>query len=263
MTLGVARARLLPYYCLTDVNSLNEWLTPTFRQGLSQLDLAMSDVQIRQFQTYERELEIWNRRFNLTRITGRERIQTLHFLDSLTAVLAFPPAVKSGGRVIDIGAGAGFPGIPLKIALPELRLTLVESVGKKVRFLQHLLDALNLPDVQVLHDRSETLAHEPQLRESFDVALARGLVRLRVLAELALPFCKTGGILAAHKKGDISQEIDDARNAISIMGGRLAAIQPVDVAGLEDNRAFVIVKKMSPTPTRYPRRPGIPKKRPL
>ena len=165
--------------------------------------------------------------------------------------------------MIDIGAGAGFPGIPLKIALPELRLTLVESVGKKVRFLQHLLDALDLPDVQVLHDRSETLAHDPQLREAFDVALARGLVRLRVLAELALPFCKTGGILAAHKKGGISQEIDDARNAISIMGGRLAGFQPVNVAGLEDNRAFVIVKKMSPTPTRYPRRPGIPKKRPL
>lgn len=239
------------------------WLTPTFRRGLSQLGLGLSDEQIRQFQTYERELEDWNRRFNLTRITGRERVQTLHFLDSLTAIAAIPQAVKSGGRIIDVATGAGFPGIPLKIALPELHLTLVDSVGKKANFLEHLLDALNLPDVQLLMERAETLAHEPENRDAFDVVLARGLAPMRVLAELTIPFCKPGGILVAHKKGDIAKELEDAHNAIDLMGGRLAGVEPVNVAGLEDNRALVIVQKVSDTPARYPRRPGIPKKRPL
>ena len=212
---------------------------------------------------YERELESWNRRFNLTRITGREQVQTLHFLDSLTAVLAMSPEVKAGGRVIDIGSGAGFPGIPLKIALPGLRLSLVESVGKKIAFLQRLLNRLNLSDVELLHGRSETLAHDPRHREVFDVALARGVAPLRVLAELALPFCWVGGSLVAHKKGDIARELEDALTAISLTGGRLSGVLPVGVTGLEDKRALVVVENTSPTPTRYPRRPGIPKKRPL
>ena len=239
------------------------WLTDTFQQGLSQLGLTLSDDQIRQFQIFERELEAWNRRFNLTRITGRERVQTHHFLDSLTAVLALPPDVRDGGKVIDVATGAGFPGIPLKIALPGVRLTLVDSVGKKATFLEHLLDALNLSDVQLLLERAETLAHEPDNRDAFDVVLARGLAPMRVLAELTLPFCKPGGIVVAHKKGDISQELEDAQNAIAVLGGGLADIRPVSVTGLEDDRALVVVEKVSPTPARYPRRPGIPKKRPL
>ena len=238
-------------------------LIPTLRHGLDELGIILSDDQIQWFQVYERELETWSRRFNLTRITGREQVQTLHFLDSLSATLALSQEVKDGGRVIDIGSGAGFPGIPLRIAMPGLRLTLVESVGKKVAFLQHLLDTLDLPDVQLLHGRSETIAHAPELCESFDVALARGLAPLRVLVELALPFCKLGGSLVAHKKGDIAQELDNASNAISLLGGRLSSVLPVSVTGLGDNRALVIVEKVSPTPARYPRRPGIPKKRPL
>ena len=187
----------------------------------------------------------------------------MHFLDSLTAVLALSPETRAGGKVIDVATGAGFPGIPLKIALPGLRLTLVDSIGKKATFLEHLLDALNLPDVELLLERAESLAHEPDNRDGFDVVLARGLAPLRVLAELTLPFCKPGGILAAHKKGDIAQELEDARNAIELLGGRLADVQPVQVSGLEDNRVLVILEKIAPTPPRYPRRPGLPKKRPL
>ena len=239
------------------------WLIPAFRQGLAKLGLTLSDYQIRQFKIYQRELEAWNRRFNLTRITGRHQVQTLHFLDSLTAVLALPLETMAGGTVIDVATGAGFPGIPLKIALPELRLTLVDSVGKKATFLQHILDSLHLPDVQILQDRAETLAHASVFRETFDVALARGLAPLRVLAELTIPFCKPGGIVAAHKKGDISQELEAAQNAITTLGGRLANIHPINVSGLEDNRVLVVLQKISLTPARYPRRPGIPKKRPL
>ena len=239
------------------------WLSPTFRQGLDQLGLVLSDEQVHQFGIYQRELESWNRLFNLTRIVGHEPVQVLHFLDSLTAVLALSPETRAGGKVIDVATGAGFPGIPLKIALPGLRLTLVDSVGKKATFLEHLLDALNLPDVELLLERAESLAHEPDNRDAFDVVLARGLAPLRVLAELTLPFCKTGGILAAHKKGDIAQELEDARNAIELLGGRLADVQPVQVSGLEDDRVLVILEKIAPTPPRYPRRPGLPKKRPL
>ena len=239
------------------------WLTPSFQQGLDQLGLTLSDSQIDQFQLYQRELETWNRRFNLTRITGRDQVQTLHFLDSLSAVLAFPPEVKANGRVVDVGTGAGFPGIPLRIALPGLHLILLESVGKKATFLRYLLDTLNLPDVQILQGRAETLARNPDIWETFDVALARGLAPLPVLAELTLPFCKPGGVVAAHKKGDISQELDDAQNAIATLGGKLANIHPVRLPSLDDHRAIVVLKKISSTPARYPRRPGIPKKRPL
>ena len=239
------------------------WLSPTFRQGLDQLGLVLSDEQVHQFGIYQRELESWNRLFNLTRIVGHEPVQVLHFLDSLTAVLALSPETRAGGKVIDVATGAGFPGIPLKIALPGLRLTLVDSVGKKATFLEHLLDALNLPDVELLLERAESLAHEPDNRDAFDVVLARGLAPLRVLAELTLPFCKPGGILAAHKKGDIAQELEDARNAIELLGGRLADVKPVQVSGLEDDRVLVILEKIAPTPPRYPRRPGLPKKRPL
>ena len=239
------------------------WLTPTFRQGLDQLGLVLSDEQVRQFGIYQRELESWNQRFNLTRIVGHEPVQVLHFLDSLTAVLALSPETRAGGKVIDVATGAGFPGIPLKIALPGLRLTLVDSIGKKATFLEYLLDALNLPDVELLLERAESLAHEPDNRDAFDVVLARGLAPMRVLAELTLPFCKPGGILAAHKKGDVAQELEDARNAIELLGGRLGCVKPVHVAGLEDDRALVILEKISPTPPRYPRRPGLPKKRPL
>ena len=168
------------------------WLSPTFRQGLDQLGLVLSDEQVHQFGIYQRELESWNRLFNLTRIVGHEPVQVLHFLDSLTAVLALSPETRAGGKVIDVATGAGFPGIPLKIALPGLRLTLVDSIGKKATFLEHLLDALNLPDVELLLERAESLAHEPDNRDAFDVVLARGLAPLRVLAELTLPFCKTG-----------------------------------------------------------------------
>ena len=239
------------------------WLSPTFRQGLDQLGLTLAAGQICQFQIYRRELETWNRRFNLTRITGHEQVQTLHFLDSLSTLIALPPEIRTGGQVIDVGSGAGFPGIPLKIALPEIRLTLVESVGKKATFLTHLLETLNLPDVKLLHDRAETLAHNPDFRESFDAVLSRGVAPLPVLAELTLPFCKPDGIVAAHKKGNITQELDDAQNAVTTLGGRLADLHPVRLSGLQDNRVLVIVEKVSPTPARYPRRPGIPKKRPL
>ena len=168
------------------------WLTTTFRQGLDQLGLVLSDEQVRQFGIYQRELESWNQRFNLTRIVGHEPVQVLHFLDSLTAVLALSPETRAGGKVIDVATGAGFPGIPLKIALPGLRLTLVDSIGKKATFLEYLLDALNLPDVELLLERAESLAHEPDNRDAFDVVLARGLAPMRGACGADPPLLQAG-----------------------------------------------------------------------
>ena len=164
---------------------------------------------------------------------------------------------------MDLGSGAGFPGLPLKIAFPEIRLALVESVGKKVSFLQHLLLTLELPDVEVLHGRAEALAHEAGHRAAFDTVLTRGLAPLRVLAELALPFCRQGGVMVAYKKGDLAEELAEAQNAITLMGGRIVEQQAVDVEGLRDRRVLVVIKKIADTPAKYPRRPGMPKKRPL
>ena len=164
---------------------------------------------------------------------------------------------------MDLGSGAGFPGLPLKIAFPEISLTLVESVGKKVSFLQHLLLTLELPDVEVLHGRAETLAHELGHRAGFDTVLTRGVAPLRVLAELALPFCRQDGVMVAYKKGDLAEELAEAQNAITLMGGRIVEQQAVDVEGLRDRRVLVVIKKVADTPAKYPRRPGMPKKSPL
>ena len=234
-----------------------------FEKGLEQLGISLNDRQLDAFEKYHRELTDWNQRFNLTRIVECSQVQTLHFLDSLTAWLVLSRPVNEGGRIMDLGSGAGFPGLPLKIAFPEIRLTLVESVGKKVSFLQHLLRALELPDVGVLHGRAEALAHEPAHRAAFDTVLARGLASLRVLAELALPFCRQGGVVVAYKKGDLSEELAQAQNAITLMGGRIVKQQAVDVEGLRDRRVLVVIRKVADTPAKYPRRPGMPKKRPL
>ena len=243
--------------------STHQPITPTFAQGLTQLGLTLSDEQVRQFQIFEQELESWNQRINLTRITGHENTQVLHYLDSLSTLGAIPPEIRSVGRFIDIGAGAGFPGLPLKIVFPEIRLTLTDSVGKKVAFLQYLVQMLEFPDVNLHHGRAESLAHDVELRESFDVVLARGVARLPVLSELTLPFCKLGGVVVAHKKGDIANELKNAQKAIKTLGGRFDAMHPVDLPGLKDNRSLVVLEKIAPTPTRYPRRPGLPKKHPL
>ena len=234
-----------------------------FEKGLEQLGLNLTSRQLDTFQRYYRELTDWNRRFNLTRIVEHPQVQRLHFLDSLTAWLVLSRQANRGGRVMDLGSGAGFPGLPLKIAFPEISLTLVESVGKKVSFLQHLLLTLELPDVEVLHGRAETLAHESAHRAAFDTVLTRGLAPLRVLAELALPFCRQGGVMVAYKKGDLSEELAQAQNAITLMGGRIVKQQAVDVEGLRDRRVLVVIKKVADTPAKYPRRPGVPKKSPL
>ena len=239
-------------------------------EGAKELNINLSAAQLEQFELYYRELTEWNKRANLTAIDGYEETQVRHFLDSLTVCLPFrqkpeaPLDTLTGfARVVDVGSGAGFPGLPLKLAFPRLELHLIESVGKKTAFLEYICGALRLDKVTVHTGRAEALAREPELRDGFDLALVRGVARLSLLLEYALPFCRVGGMVVAHKHDGMDSELNEARTALSELGGLEAGVFPVTLPGLTDNRVVVAFAKAEPTPDRYPRRVGIPAKRPL
>ena len=231
--------------------------------GAADLGIALTDEQQTAFARYFHALADWNRRVNLTSIDGWDEVQTVHFLDSLSVAAALPPEVLDGGRILDVGSGAGFPGLPLKIAFPRLRVALLESIGKKAAFLRAVVDLLGLHDAEVIHGRAEALAHRPELRESFDAVLARGVATMPVLAELTLPLCRVGGVVVAQKKGDVAAELEQAEEAVRLLGGGPLDTRWLCLRGLPDERALVSAPKVAPTPDRYPRRPGMPRKRPL
>lgn len=233
------------------------------KTGAANLGIQLSCTQMRQFRQYCQILADWNKRMNLTSVSGWEEVQTRLFLDSLTVSLAVPRELFESGRFVDVGSGAGFPGIPLKIAFPSLRATLIESTAKKTAFLVHLKDELRLADVDVRRGRAETLAHQPELREGFDLVLVRAVASMAVLAELTLPFCRVGGAVIAQKSVCIEGELRQAGKAIETMGGRLKEVKEVAVEELGQARVLVVLEKTGPTPDRFPRRPGMPSKRPL
>jgi len=232
------------------------------KAGAKKLGLQLTPEQLSQYETYYQELLAWNKRVNLTAITDCEEVQIKHFLDSLTVTLAWQP-INTGSRLIDVGTGAGIPGIPLKIAFPDIRLVLLEAVAKKAAFLRHITQKLGLDNVEIVVGRAEEVAHQAQYREKFDLVLSRAVAPLPTLVELVLPFCAVGGGFIAQKKGDIKSELDQATYAISVLGGRLGEIRAIDLPEFADKRFLVVVNKVSPTPPKYPRRPGIPAKRPL
>ena len=215
------------------------------------------------FRLYYQELVEWNRAVNLTAIVDPGEVATKHFLDSLSVTRVIPDETLAVGKLADVGSGAGFPGLPLKIAWPGLNVTLIESVGKKAAFLRHVVDALELDSVEVENGRAETLAHEPRLREGFDIVTARAVAHMASLAELTLPLCRPGGIVVAQKKAGIDEELKEAETAIALLGGALERVEVVDDVEPGDPRWLVVLRKVAASPARYPRRPGIPVKRPL
>ena len=235
----------------------------TLTKGTAELGIELDDAQLDQFETYYREIADWNQRVNLTSIVEYEDVQVKHFLDSLTVRLTLPKELPQGIRVIDVGAGPGLPGLALKLAIPDIHLTLVDSTRKKTAFIQHVVDLLELSDVKVLTTRAEEVGQDYDLRESFDLALARGLSRMPTLLEYALPLCKVGGKVVAWKHGGIQDELTGASGALRVLGGRYQQIIPIEVPGLTDNRILVVVTKVHPTPDEYPRRTGVPSKQPL
>jgi len=232
-------------------------------KGAAELNLCLTHGQIERFQAHYQELMAWNQRMNLTAIVDYQEAQLRHFLDSLTTSLVIPEAVKAHGRILDIGSGGGFPGVPLKVAFPGIHLALLDSVVKKTSFLKHLVQALGFADVDVYTGRAEDLALDPQLRESFDVVVSRGVAPMRVLMEFTLPYCRVGGIVITHKKGEVASEVVASLHAMEVLGGSIREVRGVDVEGLRDGRALVVVDKVKPTPAKYPRHPGLPTKHPL
>ncbi|GIV65761.1 MAG: 16S rRNA (guanine(527)-N(7))-methyltransferase RsmG [Chloroflexota bacterium] len=223
--------------------------------------IQLTARQIAAFQRYEDELLDWNSRLNLTAIRDREGIRTKHFLDSLSCILAFrerPP-----DRLIDVGTGAGFPGIPLKIIYPRMKLTLVESVGKKLEFCRHIVQTLELDNVTLLQARAETLGQDRAHREQYDWAVARAVANLPVLAEYLLPLVAMGGKMLAQKGESAHAEAVAAERAIRLLGGELQQIIPVLVPGIAEERYLVVVDKVASTPPGYPRRVGLPARRPI
>ncbi len=232
--------------------------------GARKLGLHLSPEQLEQFSVYYRELIEWNQRMNLTSITDYEEVQVRHFLDSLTVTLALKrPLGGVGFRLIDVGTGAGLPGIPLKILLPDIELVLLDSTARKAGFLHHLKHKLTLDNVEIVVGRAEDVAHKAQYREKFDLVVSRAVSPLPTLTELTLPFCAIGGSFVAQKKGAIDAEISKAGRAINLLGGSLREVKSIDLEEFADERWLVIIDKILPAPPQYPRRPGIPAKRPI
>lgn len=226
------------------------------------LNLTLTPEQVTAFEQYARYLLEWNEQINLTAITDPEQIEMRHFTDSLTCLMAMRP-LSSGLRVIDIGTGAGFPGLPLKIACPSIDLTLVESVGKKVDFLAFVVERLGLGQVTLINSRAETIGQAKQHRENYHVVLARAVANMPTLVEYLLPLCRVGGRVIAQKGENAHQETALAQEAIQVLGGKLNRIHQFELPGVVETHHLVVLDKIAATPPKYPRRPGMPAKRPI
>jgi len=225
------------------------------------LGIRLTNTQLAALETYEKELIDWNQKINLTAIDQPEKIRTKHFLDSMSCMLAMRDTPMA--RVIDVGSGAGFPGLPLKIIYPGMRLTLVESVGKKALFCEHIVKTLGLMGVEILIERIEVVGKMDQHRQRYDWALARAVAVMPVLMEYLLPLVRINGRALAMKGESGPAEAHEAEYAIKVLGGHLRQLVPVILPSVEDERYLVIVDKVAATPEHYPRRTGVPVKRPL
>lgn len=228
---------------------------------IENLKTNLNVKQLDSFNIYQNELIEWNRKFNLTTITDSTDIEVKHFIDSLSCLLIIDGIHHK--RIIDVGTGAGFPGIPIKIVFPDINLTLLESTQKKVSFCRHLLERLNLASVHVVSGRAEEIAHNLEFREGFDIAIARAVAGLPVLVEYLLPFVKLGGLAIAMKGKNVQKELETAKKAIDVLGGEINNILTITLPGVVEERNLIVIRKIKSTPEKFPRRPGIPAKIPL
>lgn len=231
-----------------------------FRKGLEELNISLSDYQIEQFLIYYELLVEKNKVMNLTAITEFSEVVYKHFLDSLSIVKVYRP---ESDKIIDIGTGAGFPGIPLKIAFPGTNIVLMDSLNKRVRFLDEVIEKLNLSNIKAVHGRAEDYGVERSYREVFDICTSRAVAKLSTLSEYCLPFIRVGGMFIAYKSGNISQEFKEAKRAIKTLGGRIDGIEEFEIPHTEIKRSLILINKTLITPAIYPRMAGKPSKLPL
>jgi len=227
----------------------------------TRLGVTLSRRQLDAFAWYAAELATWNERLNLTAITDPASIEAKHFLDSLSCLLALKP--RSGERMIDVGTGAGFPGLPIKIVLPWMPVTLVEATGKKAEFCRHVVDSLGLETVTVVHGRAEDVGHQPEHRQVYHWAVARSVAHLPVLAEYLMPLVRIGGRAIAQKGETGPAEAHAAEGGLRLLGGRVQQLIAVELPRIPETRYLVVMEKTAATPDEYPRRAGQPARRPL
>ena len=234
-----------------------------FKEALKEKGIDLSEDQLKQFDMYFHTLVEWNEKINLTAITEKEEVYLKHFYDSISASFYYDFNSKEGLQICDIGAGAGFPSIPLKICFPHLKVTIVDSLQKRIGFLNHLAAQLGLKDVAFYHDRAENFGKNAQFRESFDIVTARAVARMSVLSELCLPLVKKDGLFIAMKGAQAKEELDTGKNAVELMGGVQESIHTFTLPQEESERSIVLVRKKRKTPKKYPRKAGMPNKDPI
>lgn len=238
-----------------------EYQLDGFQKGLSDLGLSLSEEQISQFLLYYELLTEKNKVMNLTAITDFEEVVQKHFLDSLSLVKVLEE--KPAGKILDMGTGAGFPGIPIKIAFPGCDVTLVDSVNKKIEFIKEAAQKIGLHNVKAVHGRVEDLGHDIVYRETYDLVVSRAVAALPALAEYCLPFVKVGGAFLSYKSVKVDEELSAGKKAIQVLGGRLKKDIRFQLSGTEMERAFLLIEKEKPCPKKYPRKAGTPTKMPI
>jgi 16S rRNA (guanine527-N7)-methyltransferase len=232
-----------------------------FKAILQEKGISLTEQQEKQFETYYTTLVEWNEKMNLTAITDQAEVYLKHFYDSITASFYFD--FTKPFHLCDVGAGAGFPSIPLKIVYPHIQVTIVDSLNKRISFLNHLANELNLENVHFIHDRAETFGVNPNHREGYDVVTARAVARMSVLSELCLPLVKVGGYFIAMKAAHAKDELEMGQKAITTLGGKMENMYTFTLPIEESERNILVIKKEKQTPKKYPRKPGTPGKTPI
>lgn len=235
----------------------------SFQKDLEEFEIYLNEEQVRQFLNYYDLLKEWNSFMNLTAITEFHEVLKKHFVDSLSLVKAIPDLVEKSYSVIDVGTGAGFPGIPLKIVFPNLKVTLLDSLNKRIKFLNEAVRELKLEDVVLIHRRAEDFSKPEKKRESFDLCVSRAVANLSTLSEYCIPFVKKGGYFISYKSERLSEEFDSAKKAIQVLGGKYERQVEFNLPNSDIYRNLVVIKKEKSTPLKYPRKAGLPSKEPI
>ena len=230
-------------------------------QAAQQMNISLEEKQLQQFLRYKELLLEWNEKMNLTAITDEREIILKHFIDCISILSVYTPNAKA--TLIDVGTGAGFPGVPLKIAIPSLKVTLLDSLNKRINFLKELTENLELQNIQCIHSRAEEAGKNKLYREKYDICVSRAVANLATLSEYCLPFVKVGGEFIALKGPDVEEELNSSKKAIKTLGGEITDVKVISIPFTDINHSIVMIKKVRQTPSQYPRKAGTASKEPI